>query len=345
LFHERGWTDGLPIVPPTASAVTRMLRGTDLKSDHVIGSVPPGRANLTVEKLAINAVMAGCVPDYLPILLAASAAVLRPEFNLYGVQATTNPATPLLIVNGPIAREIGLNGKGNVLGPGFRANSAIGRALRLVLRNVGGGIPHETDKATQGQPGKAGMCIAENEDESPWPPLHVEQGLAPEVSAVSALAVTGTFNLLDFASETARGVLGTFARTIATPGMQNAQLGGGPIVCLGPEHAARIASEGFSKEDVKRWLYEHARVPLAAYSAETVRAVLRRRRFRWVLSDDPASTVPVADDWHEFTLLVAGGPGSHSVLMPTFMATKPITVPIVDAAGQPLHSVKDVVRA
>lgn len=344
LFHERGWTDGLPILPPTETNVAAMLRYTDRSTEDVLGHVPPRWAPATIEKLAINAVMAGCQPRYFPVVVAAVQALLRPDFNLFGIQATTNPSYPLLIVNGPIAREIGVNGKGNALGGGFRANASIGRAVRLILRNVGGGIPHDTDKATQGQPGKVGMCVAEDEDEHPWEPYHVERGFDRETSTVTAVAITGTFNLLDFASKTAHGVLRIFARTIATPGMQNAQLGGGYVVCLGPEHAQQIAADGFSKDDVKRWLFAHARVPLAAFSPETVAAVIRRRRFRWVLNEDPDSAIPVADDWREITLFVAGGPGSHSVLMPTFLGTIPSIAPIARADGQPVRSVEDFVR-
>jgi hypothetical protein len=176
LYYERGWTDGLPIVPPTEDRVARMLSGTIRNAQEVVGEVPPGQGEGTVEKIAINAVMVGCTPDAMPVILAALEAMLEEPFNLYGIQATTHPVAPLLIVNGPIRNKIGINSGYNVFGQGTRANATIGRAIRLILVNLGGGIPGKLDRSTQGQPSKYSFCIAENEEASPWAPLHVERG-------------------------------------------------------------------------------------------------------------------------------------------------------------------------
>jgi hypothetical protein len=344
-FAERNWTDGLPVVPPTPERVRLMLEYTDLDPGHVLDQVPPNWADATVELVAINAVMAGCKPEYLPVVIAAVEAICVRDFNLYGIQATTNPVTPLLVVNGPIARELGINGGGNVFGQGNRANATIGRAVRLVMMNVGGGIPQTMDMSTAGQPGKYGFCIAENEQESPWEPLHVEQGLAPEVSAVTALAVTGTQNMLDMASKSAKGLLQTYCSHMATVGMQNIYLGGGPVVALCPEHAQMLAQEGFSKQDVKRYLYEQARVPLHEFSKENITEVLEKRRPKWYTSANPFTSVTIADEPDLITIIVTGGPGPHSQFLPTFgEATTVSTRPIANRDGRPVKSVRDLRR-
>src|SRR5581483_7154774 len=222
----------------------------------------------------------------LPVVVAAFEAVCAPAFNLAAIQATTNPVTPLILVNGPIARELEINARGNCFGQGFLANATIGRALRLALMNIGGGLPQTMDKATQGQPGKFGFCAAENEAESPWEPLHVERGMAPEASAVTVISVTGTQNILDYASKTARGLLQMLCSHAATAGVQNVLLGGGPLFALSPEHAQILARDGFTKEDVRRYFYEHARVPLTEFSRDTLEYVLPKRRPRWAFSEN-----------------------------------------------------------
>ncbi len=344
-FQEQGWTDGLPIVPPTKAAVDRMLRFTDRKPDDVLCALPPNRTDFTVHAVAVNAVMAGCRPEYLPVVLAAVEAIAEPPFNLYGIQATTNPVTPLIVVNGPIARELNFNGGGNCFGTGFRANATVGRAVRFCMLNLGGGAPQTMDKSTHGQPGKYGMCIAENEAESPWEPYHVERGFDREVSAVTAISVTGTQNVLDLASKGPRGILRTFASCCANVGAQNVQLGGGPLIVFCPEHAQILADGGFSKADVRRFLYETSRVPVKDFPPETLNGMVRHRRPKWFSSEHPDSTIPLADSAEEIQILVAGGPGPHSVFLPSFgEATVPITRPITRRDGSFVKSVKDLAR-
>ncbi len=344
-FEDKHWTDGLPVVPPTEARVQRMLAYTDRAPDDVLDQIPPSWADVTVELAAINAVMAGCRPEYFPVVIAAVEAICVREFNLYGIQATTNPVTPLLVVNGPIARELGINGKGNVFGQGFRANMTIGRAVRLIMMNVGGGLPQVMDMSTHGQPGKHGFCIAENEEESPWDPLHVEQGLDRATSAVTALAVTGTQNMLDMASQTAKGILQTYCSHAATVGMQNTYLGGGPVFAICPEHAEILAQEGFSKRDVKRYLYEQARIPLHEFSEENITQVLEKRRPKWYTSKNPFTSVTIADEPDLITIVVTGGAGPHSQFLPTFgEATIVSTKAITTMDGRPVKSVQELKR-
>src|SRR4029453_11298925 len=179
-YQERGWTDGLPIVPPTERRVHEFLKQTPRDPREIVGVLPPRQGEATIEKIAVNAVMAGCRPEYFPVVVAAIEALADPLFNLDSVQATTHPVAPLVVVNGPIARELGINGGYNAYGQGFHANLTIGRAIRLLLMNVGGGLPGTGDRATQGSPAKIAYCVAENEEASPWEPLHVEHGFPRE---------------------------------------------------------------------------------------------------------------------------------------------------------------------
>ena len=192
LYHERRWTDGLPVIPPTVERVARMVESARRPPAEIVASIAPGFGAASIERIAINAVMAGCEPAHLPAVIAAVEAVAAPEFNLQGIQATTNPVAVWIIVNGPAARRLGVNGSFNCLGQGTRANAAIGRALRLVLQNIGGALPGEMDRATHGQPGKYSFCCAENEAANPWEPLHVERGFGRDVSTVTVVGAEGT---------------------------------------------------------------------------------------------------------------------------------------------------------
>jgi hypothetical protein len=339
-YEEQGWTDGLPIVPPTEDRVAAALEYTDLDPHESLGKIPATRADATVHNVAVNAVMAGCRPEFLPVVLSAVRGLAHADFNTYGIQATTNPVAVMVLVNGPIADELGFNGKGNCLGQGFRANATVGRAVRLVMMNIGGGAPQTMDKATQGQPGKYGMCIAENEAESPWEPFHVERGYDSETSTVSLVSVTGTQNVLDLASRGAIGILRTFCSAAATVGHQNVQLGGGPLIIFCPEHAQILSEGGFGKNDVREFLYEHARVRVADFPPETLNGMVRHRRPRRYLSDHPDAGIPLADSPAEITIVVAGGAGPHSVISPSFGEATMVPVnPITLKDGTPVKSV------
>jgi hypothetical protein len=313
-YQERGWTDGLPIIAPTEARVRDFLRASERDPREVLGVLPPRQGEATVEKIAANAVMAGCRPEYFPVILAAIEALADPLFNLDSIQATTHPVAPLIVVNGPIAREIGLNAGYNAFGQGFRANVTIGRAIRLVLMNIGGGLPGTGDRATQGSPAKIAYCVAENEAENPWEPLHVEAGLSPDASTVTAFGCEGPHNIQDHFSNTGLGVLRTVAGAMGQAGSNNLLGRGWPLLCLGPEHAATIARDGYSKQQVKEFLFEHARFPFARLGAEYQRQQVER----WGVADAPDTMVPIVRAPGDISVIVVGGAGKHSCWQPTF---------------------------
>jgi hypothetical protein len=313
-YQERGWTDGLPIVPPTEPRVRECLTQTTRDPREIVGVLPPRQGEATVEKIAANAVMAGCRPEYLPVVLAAIEALADPLFNLDSIQATTHPVAPLLVVNGPIARVLGLQAGYNAFGQGFRANVTIGRAVRLVLMNIGGGLPGAGDRATQGSPAKIAYCVAENEAESPWEPLHVEAGLPADTSTVTVFGAEGPHNIQDHFSNTALGVLRTVAGAMGQAGSNNLLGRGGPLLSLGPEHAATIAKEGYSKQRVKEFLFEHARFPLGRLGLEYQRQQIER----WGVVDAPDTMVPIVRRPEDISIIVVGGAGKHSCWQPTF---------------------------
>ncbi len=313
-YQERGWTDGLPIVPPTETRVRELLKQTARDPREVVGVLPPRQGEATIEKIAANAVMAGCRPEYFPVVLAAIEALADPLFNLDSIQATTHPVAPLIVVNGPIARAIGLQAGYNAFGQGCRANVTIGRAVRLVLMNIGGGLPGAGDRATQGSPAKIAYCVAENEAESPWEPLHVEAGLPRDTSTVTAFGAEGPHNIQDHFSNTALGVLRTVAGAMGQAGSNNLLGRGGPLLSLGPEHAATIAKEGYTKQQVKEFLFEHARFPLKRLGLEYQRQQIER----WSVADAPDTMIPIVRRPQDLSVIVVGGAGKHSCWQPTF---------------------------
>ena len=340
-YQEQGWTDGLPIVPPTAAAVEEFLRWTDRGRFEVVGVLPPRQGEATIEKIAVNAVMAGCRPEYCHVVVTAIEALADPLFNLDSVQATTHPVAPLVVVNGPIARELGINGGYNAYGQGFRANVTIGRAVRLVLMNVGGGLPGTGDRATQGSPSKIAYCVAENEAENPWEPLHVEAGLPADTSTVTTFGCEAPHNIQDHYSNTGLGILATIAGSMGQAGSNNILGAGWPLLSLGPEHAATIAKDGFSKRQVKEYLFEHARFPLAKLSPEYRAAQLTRRG----IVDSPDTMVPIVRSADDISVIVVGGAGKHSSWQPTFGdGTRPVRRTIARRDGTPLKRVAEIRR-
>jgi len=310
---DHGWSDGLPVVPPTPERVARFLAAVALPGDLELGAMPPRNGIVTVEKLAINSVMAGCLPEYFPVVLAAVRAMLEEAFNLYAVQSTTHPCAPLLVVNGPAREALAINGRYNCFGAGVRANATIGRAIRLILQNVGGGVPGVLDRATQGQPSKYSYCIAENQEESPWEPLHCERGWAPDDSAVTVCGAENPHNINDHVSDAAEGILYTIASSMASMGANNAYLYGEPILALGPEHAAILDRDGFDKSAIRAFLFEHARIPRALWE--------RGGMFRMSGTKDffpDAGALPMFRRPEDLIVIVAGGPGRHSCWIPTF---------------------------
>jgi hypothetical protein len=341
LFHERGWTDGLPIIPPTDARVEQMLDYCDRPWDAPIAMIPPRYGAATPVRLATNAVMAGCRPENFPVVLAAIEALCEEPFNLYGLQATTHPVSPLIIVNGPIAKELGINSGYGALGSGCRSNATIGRAVRLALVNIGGAQPGSGDMATLGSPAKYSYLAAENEAESPWEPLHVERGFPPEASTVTVIGAECPHNVNDHQSITGVGILQMIAGTMATTGNNDVyNIQPHPAVVIGPEHARTIAAHGYGKADVKRYLFEHATLPLQRFSRENIeRRFLVTYKARY---GDADSTVPVPmfQRSEDLVVVVIGGPGKHSAVLPTFGVTVPVTRAIRTVDGALARSVE-----
>ena len=319
----QGWGDGLPLIPPTEERVAAMLSQTSRKPDDVIATVAPAYGIATVQKVAVNAVMAGCKPEYLEVVITAVEACADPAFNLYSIQSTTNPATPMILVNGPIRSQLQFNSGGNALGQGSRPNATIGRALRLILVNIGGARVGEVDLATQGFPGKYTLCCAENEELNPWEPHHETKGLDKSQSAVTVFGVQALHSIVAIGVRAGRDIMRTIGMGMAVVGTNNVTYGGQALVILSPEHAAAIAAEGFSKADARHFLYEHSRLSLRGLPIES-QAIIFGRRSKW-LND---GNVTVADSPDEVELVVVGGPGNHSVFAPSFGATRSVTRPI-----------------
>lgn len=244
-MYSRGWSDGLPLVPPTEERVAHMLTGTTRRPDDLVCVLPPDLVECTVEKVAVNAVMAGCLPEYLPVVLAAVEAAATDSFNIHGLAATTYFSGPIVIVNGPVANQIGMNSGINALGPGNRANATIGRALNLVVRNVGGSVPGGVDRATLGHPGKLTFCFAEDEERSPWESLATERGV--DGSAVTVFAGHGPTEIWDQLSRTADSLAGSFAAQLQRVSHPKLALMFDAVVVVSPEHARVFREAGWDK--------------------------------------------------------------------------------------------------
>ena len=326
LYRERRWSDGLPIVPPTVERVARMLRATRRAPDEVVARVAPGFGAASVERIAVNAVLAGCDPEYLPVLIAATEAIAQPEFNLQGIQATTNSAAVWLVVNGPLAGKLGINGAFNCLGQGAWANATIGRALRLVLQNIGGALPGEMDRATHGQPGKYSFCCAENEAASPWEPLHVERGRAREASTVTVVGAEGTMNMNTHTKDAAEFIRIT-AETMQHPPSNEYTHGGEPWLIVAPEHADILQRAGLTKAEFKRRLWEASKMPAKRMTEKDLLRVHDSRTVE-LGKIGPDTLLPICPSPEDIWLIVAGGPGTHSVYVPCFGNSRAVTWPV-----------------
>jgi hypothetical protein len=314
LCYARGWTDGLPVTPPTDERIMAMLKGTTRRPGEVIGKIPPFLADCTVEKVAINAVMAGCRPDYMPVLLAALEAALEPVFTLHGVLATTYFSSPIIIVNGPIAKKIGMNSGINALGQGNRANATIGRALNLIVQNVGGGRPGEADRSTLGAPSKYTLCFAEDESDPQWEPLSVARGLPRGASAVTLFQGHGPEGFVDQKSRTPEALTKSFAGALVKMGHPKLVQSARVILVLSPEHYAIYREGGWDRRRIERALYE---------------ATIRPGKELVANADGVGEGVPASragemiPKFHEDGILVvrAGGPaGLFSAFLPGWLA-------------------------
>ena len=335
-WFERGVTDGLPVVPPSRARVDAMLAATRRGRGELVAEVPPNFGRATVEKLAVNAVMAGCRPEYFPVVLAAVEAACDPVFNLHGQSGTTNAASPLIIVNGPVRQRLGVNCAAGVFGPGYRANATIGRALRLVMINLGGTRAGGIAMSTMGHPGRYTYCIGEHEEVSPWEPLHVERGFTAADSTVTLLSGESPFMVNDHLSRSAAQLVASLGWSAA--GVWNHKsfpLYGHTLFVIGPEHARTIGDERWSKHDVRQFLYETIRRPARELvpgpdGAETGRLEnLAEGR----APDDAIAKFPSPE---EIAIVVAGGTaGRFSAVVPGWiggeMGSRPVTRRIEEA--------------
>lgn len=328
--ERRGWGDGLPLVPPTVERVQAALDllPASIDPDEVIAHLPPRGGLVTRRVLAVNAVMAGCRPDTLPVLTTAVRALARPEINLRGVNATTHPVAPLVIVHGAAVDSLGFNAGLGAFGPGCRANASVGRALRLVLLNVAGARPGAGDASTQGQPSKYGYCVAENTPESPWEsyPASVGLPLGPATpSAVTVACGENPHNVQDHDCISPARTLEQVASVMATLGSNNAPVSSAEwFVFFGPEHAASLAGAGWSRRDVQVFLFEKARLPAARFR----RAFEITQYAAWEHALDDSDPKPIVRDPDLIRVLVCGGAGKHSCVVPSWGMTASATLPL-----------------
>ena len=321
---EKGWTDGLPVVPPTEGAVRAMLDGAGLEPEQQIAFITNRQVAVTAEKVAINAVMAGCKPEYMPVVVAAVEGIGDPRWGYHGPATSTGGAGVLMIVNGPLARALDFNSGDNLFGPGWRANATVGRAVRLVMRNVVGTLPGKLDRGTLGHSGKYSYVIAENEAESPWIPLHVERGCRPEQSAVTVMAAMAPHQVYNQLSSTAAGLLTTLCDTMRYPGMA-----GQPNYCVvvAGEHMRTIAADGWSKADIRQYVFEHTKNTVAHFK--------RTGRIPGAVKPEDESTPrPLVTAPDDVLVVAAGGrAGTFSCYIPGWgsrTSSQAVTVVIKD---------------
>lgn len=333
-LYDWGWTDGLPVIAPEERLIQKMLDAVRIAPDAVLGAMAPRLGQVTASKVAANAVMAGARPEYMPLILAAVKAILRPEFNVGGVAATTGGPAPVIVVNGPISRELGVANGYDCFSSQHRPNSVVARAIKLIIRNIGGAIPGELDRATQGFPGKA-LCFAEREEENPWEPLHVELGYARETSTATVFPVRCynqvTENEARMGDSTVAGSMrawgqtnyynqGRYARMASLYGCE--PLRGRVLLALSPEHAHELSEGGRSKRDLKAYLFEHARIPKRDLMGRgNYRGRTWPQEFEDASEDELIPMVAVPDD---IIIVVAGGSGRHFAWFPVWPSAQPV---------------------
>jgi len=308
-MFEQGFTDGLPVVPPTPERVVRMLSGTSRNPQDLVAVLPPNMGEATVEKVAINAVMAGCKPEYLPVVIAALEAMATDEFNVHGVMATTMGAAPVIVVNGPIRERIGMNMKMGALGQGNRANATIGRAVRLAVRNVGGARPGGTERSTMGNPMKFTMCFAEWEERSDWVPLHVERGFAVEDSVVTVLCMTsGPTLMVDQTSRNGSQLAGSLGQCIESLHHPRAHNAGDALIVVAPEHVDTFARDGYTKDSIRARIQEVTATPMRDLAMDEVSGVgIPQDKIAAMSEEQLAHKAPKFASTDNIHIVVAGG--------------------------------------
>jgi len=324
-FFDRGVTDGLPVVPPTRRLVERAVAASGRDAGELIALVPPNYGRATVEKIAINAVMAGCRPEYLPVVLAAVEAICDEAFDLHGVSATTNAPAPLVIVNGPIRAELDINSGAGVFGPGWRANATIGRAVRLVCVNLGGARPGDVSMSTLAHPGRYAYCIGEHEEASPWESLAVEHGFAPEQSTVALLAADAPLGVYAQRSRTPEDLMPTLAASMAVISHHRMTHWGDTLLVLSPEHAKILGDAGWKKADVRRWLHERLQWPVRELlpGRDGGEGLPEHVLAKYRDPDREATRIPKFRSPEHIKVMVAGGTaGRFSAIVPGWTFSK-----------------------
>jgi hypothetical protein len=323
-YFERGWTDGLPVTPPTEKSVADMLAAAELHGDQILGVIAERNTVVIARKVAINAVMAGCRPEYMPVVVAAIEGLCRPEFAYHGPASSTGGSAMVIIVNGPIAKTLGVNSGNNAFGQGTRANATIGRAVRLTMMNVMNARPGLLDRATLGNPGKYSFCFAENEDDHPWEPLHVERGLRRDQSAVTVYASNSLYQVYNQLAAAPEPLLLCFADALANLGVPNVRGFNQSLLVFAGEHSEVLRKSGWSKWDVKRFLVERARRRVADYK--------RAARLPGAITPvDESTWRQVFEDPGDLLVVCAGGrAGSWSACLPGWGKkwTKAVTVAV-----------------
>jgi hypothetical protein len=319
LFQQNGWTDGLPIVPPTEALVQRFLETAGLAPGEVVAAEPVRRRRITAEKVAIAAVMAGCRPEYLPVVLALVRALCAPEFGLHGCTASTGGSAPFAVVNGPVRRALGMHATHNALGNGSRANATIGRSLRLLVLNVLGGIPGQLDRSTLGHPGKFTFCVAEDEEGSPWVPLATERGLPPGASAVTVMAAESPHQVMNEWTHDPREILDTYVAAIRS-NMLTYSIWAGPYALVVPkQHRDVLVAAGWAKGHVREYVHEAARVARREWRGAGKAAIAARG------DEDRVHTALRSPD--DLLVVAAGGPaGGFGAVVPPWYGAKSLAV-------------------
>jgi hypothetical protein len=323
-YFERGWTDGLPVTPPTEKSVADMLAAAELHGDQILGVIAERNTVVIARKVAINAVMAGCRPEYMPVVVAAIEGLCRPEFAYHGPASSTGGSAMVIIVNGPIAKTLGVNSGNNAFGQGTRANATIGRAVRLTMMNVMNARPGLLDRATLGNPGKYSFCFAENEDDHPWEPLHVERGFRRDQSAVTVYASNSLYQVYNQLAAAPEPLLLCFADALANLGVPNVRGFNQSLLVFAGEHSEVLRKSGWSKWDVKRFLVERARRRVADYKRAT-------RLPGAITPVDESTWRQVFEDPGDLLVVCAGGrAGSWSACLPGWGKkwTKAVTVAV-----------------
>jgi hypothetical protein len=320
LYQDNGWTDGLPIVPPTEELVHAFLEAARLRAEDVVGVEPVRRRRITAEKVATAAVMAGCRPEYMPVVVAVVRAMCAPEFGLHGTTASTGGSAQFIVVNGPVRRAIGMNATHNVLANASRANATIGRTPRLLILNVLGGTPGRLDRSTLGHPGKFTFCVAEDEEDNPWTPLATERGARPGTSAVTVLAAGAPHQLMNEWTRDPRELLETYAATMRANLLTYSIWPGNYAIVIARQHREVLTAAGWSKRDVREYVHERARVTRGEWRSVGKGAVVGGK------ADDVHPALRTADD---LLVIAAGGPaGGFGAVIPPWYAAKSLAVTV-----------------